>query len=147
MLVGAGIALVALRLAHHRFRRHRLAAGLGVLASPRLRNRLALAVGAFTCMALLRTWIVLAGFGLPSTPADVALVLFSMGAIGLLPIGVGTGPTAMVAALGATDLAQTTAAGMVVSAATVLAVVIYAGICWTWSATAPAQEPAVDLAA
>ncbi len=144
MLLGAGIALVALRLAHHRFKQHRLAAGLGVLASPRLRNRLALAVGAFTCMALLRTWIVLAGFGLPSAPADVALVLFSMGAIGLLPIGVGTGPTATVAALGATDLPAATAAGMVVSAATVLAVLLYAGICWTWRVATPAQEPAAE---
>ena len=144
MMLGAEIALLAFRLAHHRFKRHRLAAGLGVLASPRLRNRLALTVGAFTCMALLRTWIVLAGFGLPSAPADVALVLFSMGAIGLLPIGVGTGPTATVAALGTTDLAAATAAGMVVSAATVLAVVLYAGVCWTWRAAAPAE---LDLAA
>ncbi len=147
MLLGAGVALVALRLAHHRFRKHRLAAGLGVLASPRLRNRLALAVGAFTCMALLRTWIVLAGFGLPSSPADVALVLFSMGAIGLLPIGVGTGPTATVAALGTTDLASATAAGMVVSAATVLAVATYAAFCWIWSTTAPAGEPEFETEA
>ena len=64
-----------------------------------------------------------------------------MGAIGLLPIGVGTGPTATVAALGATDLAAATAAGMVVSAATVLAVAIYAALCWTWRTTAPAEEP------
>ncbi len=117
-----------------------MVAGLGVLASPRLRIRLALAVGAFTSMALLRTWIVLAGFGLPSTPADTALVLFSMGAIGLLPIGVGTGPAATVAALGTTDLAAATAAGMVVSAATVLAVAIYASLCWTLRAAAPADE-------
>jgi hypothetical protein len=121
-----------LRLAYERCRAHRLAAGLGVLARPRLRNRLALVVGAFTGMALLRTWLVLVGFGLPSEPAEVALVLFSMGTIGLLPIGVGTGPTATVAALGATNLAAATAAGMVVSAATVLAVLSYGAICWTW---------------
>jgi uncharacterized membrane protein YbhN (UPF0104 family) len=141
MLIGAAIALVALRFAHDRFRHHRLAAGLGVLASPALRNRLALAVCAFTLMALLRTWIVLAGFGLPSAPADVALVLFSMGTIGLLPIGVGTGPTATVVALGSTDLAGATAAGMVVSAATVIAVALYAGICWTWGAATATEEP------
>jgi hypothetical protein len=140
MLVAALGALVGLRFAHHRFRRHPLAAGLGVLASPQLRNRLAIVVGAFTLMALLRTWIVLAGFGLPSAPADVALVLFSMGTIGLLPIGVSTGPTATVAALGATDLASATAAGMVVSAATVVAVILYAGICWTWGLAARATE-------
>jgi hypothetical protein len=139
MLAGAVIALLALRLAHERFAERRLAAGLGVLASPHLRNRLALAVCAFTAMALVRTWIVLDGFGLPSAPADVALVLFSMGTIGLLPIGVGTGPTATVVALGSTDLAAATAAGMVVSAATVIAVGLYAAICWTWRAAASAS--------
>jgi hypothetical protein len=87
---------------------------------------------AFTAMAFLRTWLVLHGFGLPSGPADVALVLFSMGVIGLLPIGVGTGPTATVAAVGAIDLGAAAAAGMVVSAATVLAVLVYALACWTW---------------
>jgi len=143
MLAGAIAALGALRLAHHRFRHRRLVAGLGVLAAPRLRNRLALVVAAFTLMALLRTWIALAGFGLPSGPADVALVLFSMGVIGLLPIGVGTGPTATVAALGATDLGAAAAAGMVVSAATVFAVLLYAGACWAWRAAAPAPEPEV----
>jgi hypothetical protein len=70
-------------------------------------------------------------------------VLFSMGAIGLLPIGVGTGPTATVAALGATDLAAATAAGMVVSAATVLAVLLYAAVCWAWRPQ-PANEAEQD---
>ena len=65
-------------------------------------------------MAVLRTWIVLSAFDLPSDPAHVCLVLFSMGAVGLLPIGIGTGPTATVAALGTTNLAVATAAGMVV---------------------------------
>jgi hypothetical protein len=41
-----------------------------------------------------RTWIVLLGFGLPADPAHVCLVLFTMGALGLLPIGIGTGPAA-----------------------------------------------------
>ena len=66
---------------------------------------------AWPCSAPGSCW---SAFGLPSGPADVALVLFSMGAIGLLPIGVGTGPTATIAALGATNLAAATAAGMVV---------------------------------
>jgi hypothetical protein len=131
ILLGALAALVALRLAHGRWRHRRIAAGLGVLARPALRNRLALVVLAFTAMAIVRTWLVLLGFGLPSDPASVALVLVSMGVIGLLPIGVGTGPTATVASLGTTNLAAATAAGMVVSAATVLAVVVYALGCWS----------------
>jgi hypothetical protein len=81
-------------------------------------------------MAFLRTLIVLAGFGLPTHPAHVCLVLFTMGAVGLLPLGIGTGPAAVVTALGTTSLVTATAAGMVVSAATALAVLIYAGAVW-----------------
>ncbi|MGD9734126.1 MAG: hypothetical protein AB7V58_00735 [Solirubrobacterales bacterium] len=121
MLGGAFAVLVALRLLYARFRDRKIAAGLGVLADPDLRNRLAAIVAGFTAMAFIRTWIVLAGFDLPSDPAHVCLVLFTIGAVGLLPLGVGTGPAAMVAALGTTSLVTATAAGMVVSSATVLA--------------------------
>ena len=64
-----------------------------------------------------------------------------MGAVGLLPIGIGTGPTATVAALGTSSVAVATAAGMVVSAATVLAVLIYAGLCWAWRVRVGAPAP------
>jgi hypothetical protein len=142
LLAAALGALLALRLVYGRLRNSRLVAGLGVLADPALRSRLAVLVGGFTAMALIRTWIVLAGFGLPTDPAHVCLVLFTMGAVGLLPIGVGTGPAATVAALGTTNLAAATGAGMVVSTATVLAVLIYAGSCWMWRAVVPAPAPA-----
>jgi hypothetical protein len=132
MLAVAGAVLAVLRLAYGRFRHRSVAAGLAVLARPDLRVSLALAVAGFTGMALLRTWIVLVGFGLPSDPAAVCLVLFSMGAMSLLPLGVATGPTATVAALGATDLVAAAAAGMVVGTSMVLAVLIYAGACWAW---------------
>lgn len=146
MLGGALAILTALRLLYGRFQGHRLAAGLGVLASPHLRNRLAVIVAAFTAMAFLRTLIVMVGFDLPTDPAHVCLVLFTMGAVGLLPLGVGTGPAAMVAALGSTSLVTATAAGMVVSAATVLAVLLYAGAVWAWRtalarSTAPRPAP------
>ena len=144
VLASAVAGLGAMRHAYGRLRHRRWATGLAVLASPRLRARLVIVVLAFTGMALLRTWIVLAGFGLPSDPADVCLVLFSMGVVGLLPIGVGTGPTATVAALGATDLAAATAAGMVVSAATVLAVLIYALACWSIGARVSESDRAGD---
>jgi hypothetical protein len=134
LLGGALAALAALRLLYGRFRDRKLAAGLGVLARPGLRNRLAAIVAGFTAMAFLRTLVVMAGFGLPTDPAHVCLVLFTMGAVGLLPLGVGTGPAAMVTALGTTSLVTATAAGMVVSAATVVAVVLYAGAVWAWRA-------------
>jgi hypothetical protein len=146
MLGGAVAILVALRLLYGRFCHRKIAAGLTVLARPGARNRLALIVAGFTAMAFLRTLIVLAGFGLPTDPAHVCLVLFTMGAVGLLPLGIGTGPAAMVTALGTTNLVTATAAGMVVSAATVLAVLIYAGAVWVWRTTAdrvavPAPAP------
>jgi hypothetical protein len=65
-----------------------------------------------------------------------------MGAVGLLPIGVGTGPAATVGALGTTDLAAAAGAGMVVSTATVLSVLIYAGTCWAWPALVPSSVAA-----
>jgi hypothetical protein len=142
MLAAALGVLAILRLAYGRLRNRSFAAGLGVLARPDLRTRLALAVAAFTGMALLRTWIVLLGFGLPADPAHVCLVLFTMGTVGLLPLGVGTGPTATVAALGTANLAGATAAGMVVSTATVLAVLLYAGACWAWRPREIAPAPA-----
>jgi hypothetical protein len=138
MLGGAVATLVALRFAYGRLRDRGFAAGLGVLADPDLRARLAVVVAAFTGMALIRTWLVLLGFGLPTDPAHVCLVLFTMGTVGLLPLGIGTGPAATVAALGSTNLAAATAAGMLVSAATVLAVLVYAGACWAWRALVPA---------
>jgi hypothetical protein len=141
MLGGALAALVALRVLYARFSHRKLAAGLGVLARPALRNRLALIVAGFTAMAFLRTLIVLAGFRLPTDPAHVCLVLFTMGAVGLLPLGVGTGPAATVAALGTSSVVTATAAGMVVSAATVLAVLIYAGGIWAWRTIAPMPRP------
>jgi hypothetical protein len=137
MLVAGVVVLAGLRVFYGRLRRRSFAAGLGVLARPDLRIRLAIDVAAFTGMAALRTWIVLLGFGLPSDPAHVCLVLFTMGAVGLLPIGLGTGPAATVAALGTTNLAAATAAGLVVSSATVLAVLIYAGTAWAWRLRLP----------
>jgi hypothetical protein len=102
---------------------------------------LALIVAAFTSMAFLRTLIVMGGFGLPTDPAHVCLVLFTMGAVGLLPLGVGTGPAAMVSALGATSLVTATAAGLVISAATMIAVLIYAGAVLAWRIVAERPEP------
>ncbi len=135
LMGGALIALGALRLVHQRFRHRSLARGLAVLADPRARNRLVGLVLALTAAALLRTWVVLLGFGLPAAPADAALLLFSMGAIGLLPLGaVGTAPTATVAAMGAADLTSAAAAGMVIGTSTVLAALLYAGACWAWRA-------------
>jgi hypothetical protein len=133
LLLGGLAALCAMRFAHLRFGHWRLVGGLAVLARPRARGRLIAIVLAFTAVALLRTWVVLVGFGLPSGPADTALLLFSMGAIGLLPLGsIGSAPAATVAAMGATDLTAAAAAGMVIGASTVIAALLYGAACWAW---------------
>jgi uncharacterized membrane protein YbhN (UPF0104 family) len=78
-LGGSLAILTCLRVLYGHFRDRKIVAGLGVLADPRLRARLALIVAAFTAMAFLRTLIVMYGFGLPTDPAHVCLVLFTMG--------------------------------------------------------------------
>jgi hypothetical protein len=143
LMGGALVALGILRLVHHRFRHRSIARGLAVLADLGARNRLVGLVLALTGAALARTWLVLLGFGLPADPADAALLLFSMGAIGLLPLGaIGTAPTAAVAAMGASDLTSAAAAGLVIGTSTVLAVLLYAGVCWTWGARLRVPLPA-----
>ncbi len=82
-----------------------------------------------------------AAFARGSAMGVRGIVLFTMGAVGLLPLGVGTGPAAMVTALGATSLVTATAAGMVVSAATMIAVLIYASAVWAWRIVAERPEP------
>lgn len=147
LLAGAVAVLCGLRSVHVRFGHRSMAAGLAVLAEPRQRNRLIGIVLAFTAAALLRTWVALIGFGLPSGPTDAASLLFSMGAIGLLPLGaVGTAPTATIAAMGATNMTAAAAAGMVIGTSTVLAVLLYAGACWTWRMRPVRPEPEPELA-
>jgi hypothetical protein len=131
LMAGGLTVLVLLRAAHLRFRHRSLTGSLAVLASSGPCARLIAIVAAFTVAALARTWVVLIGFGLPSGPADTALLLFSMGAIGLLPLGsVGTAPAATIAAMGASGLATAAAAGLAIGASTVLAALLYAGACW-----------------
>jgi hypothetical protein len=133
LLLGAIGILCSLRAVHLRFAHRPLAHGLAVLAQPRARGRLIAIVLAFTAAALARTWVVLIGFGLPAGPTDAALLLFSMGAIGMLPLGsIGSAPAATVAAMGATDLTAAAAAGVVIGASTVVAALLYAGACWAW---------------
>jgi hypothetical protein len=132
VLCGALALLAALRAAHVRFAARPMAAGLAALSCPASRARLATLVSALTAVALVRVWLVLVGFGLPAGPAEVALLLTSLGAIGLLPLGLGTGPASTVATFGAVGVAQATAAGLAISATTVLAVLLYAAITWAW---------------
>jgi hypothetical protein len=129
MLAASLGALVALRSAHRRSPHTALARGLAALDDRRLLGRLLTLVGLLTGFALLRAWAVLTGFGLPSGPGEVALTFVTLGAVGLLPLGAGTGPVALVAVLGTGDLGTAAAAGVAVSATTLAAVLLYAAAC------------------
>jgi hypothetical protein len=121
-------ALAALRAAVRRFGHRRAATGLLVLADVRRRAGLALLVVVVTALGLARSWIVLAGFGLPHGLASVALLFVALGVFGLLPIGPMATPGATLAVFGPVDPATAAAAGIAVSATSVAAVAAYCGI-------------------
>ena len=51
----------------------------------------------------------------------------------MLPVGaVGSAPAATIAAVGASDLSAAAAEGLVIRASTVLAALLYTGVCWAW---------------
>jgi hypothetical protein len=102
--------------------------GLSILWDGERRGRLALIVTALCAVSALRVLLVLAAFGLPHGPADVAVMFTALGVLGLLPIGAAAGPAGAVAVDGGHDLAAAAAAGVAISATAAAAVVIYAAL-------------------
>jgi hypothetical protein len=142
LLAVAG-ALVGLRLAHRRFAASRLAAGLAVLADRRGRRRVALLGLVTVVLTLLRLLLILWACGMEHGPAAVALTYIASSVLGVLPIGPATSLGATVIAAGAAT-AQATAAGVLISASSVGAAVLYFGVVWV---SGPAQQRRADLAA
>jgi hypothetical protein len=102
-------------------------AGLRVLYDIRRRGPMVALLVATTALGLLRAWIVLVGFGLPSGPTAVALAFISLGVFGLLPIGPGSTPAALLAVFGAADPTAAAAAGIAISATSFAGVALYGG--------------------
>jgi hypothetical protein len=117
---GALGLLVAARLAAGR----RATRGLAVLADVRRRTALAVLVGAIVGCGLARVWLVLAVAHLDASPAAAALAFVALGVFGLLPLGPSAPPGALLVVSGG---AGALAAGLALSATSIVAVLVYAG--------------------
>lgn len=124
LALGVTGALLWLR---RRFAHRPIARGLAVLADRRRRGRL-VALAAGVCGATVaRIWLVLVVCGLPHTAGEVGWLFAALGAFGLLPAGPGAPAGATLATLGASDVGAAVAAGLVLSATSIAAVVVYGG--------------------
>jgi hypothetical protein len=103
-------------------------AGLRVLHDLRRRGPMVALLVAVTALGLLRAWVVLVGFGLPSGPSAVALAFVALGVFGLLPIGPGSTPAAMLAVFGTADPTAAAAAGIAISATSFAGVAVYGAV-------------------
>jgi hypothetical protein len=119
---GALGLLVAARLAAGR----RATRGLAVLADVRRRTALAALVGAIVGCGLARVWLVLALAHLDASPAAAALAFVALGVFGLLPLGPSAPPGALLVVSGGAG-AGALAAGLALSATSIVAVLVYAG--------------------
>jgi hypothetical protein len=122
------LALVAVRVVHARFAHRPLAHGLAVLSHTRLRITLACLLALVTLGTVARLWVLLSVTDLPASFASAVLVVVSLGIFGLLPLGPGASPAGTVATLGASGLSSALVLGVAVSATSICAVVLYAGI-------------------
>ena len=129
-------ALIAMRITLKRVAERRLAAGLNVLGDRRRRGAfLALVVG-LTGFGLVRSWILLAGFGLPHDLASLAIIFATLGVFGTLPFGPAATAGAMVTVFGTVDATAAAAAGLALAATSILAVTLYGGLALGWLALA-----------
>jgi hypothetical protein len=125
-LVAAVAVTLALRVAHERFAHHRLAGGLAVLGSRRLRLVLGVLSVGIALPTVLRVWLLAAACGIDVDAAEVALLYVAIGALGLLPIGPASVPGATVAVAGASaGVGAAGAAGLAIAASTIAAVIVY----------------------
>ena len=105
--------------------------GLVVASDPVALRRLIVLMAAVVGLSAVRIWLILLAFHLPVDITSVAKVVAAVTIIGVLPVGLGTGPAATIASLSTGDAALTTdgialAAGLAISATSVLGVVAYA---------------------
>jgi hypothetical protein len=118
---GAIALLLGARLAAGR----RATRGLAVLADVRRRAALAVLVGAIVGCGLARVWLVLAVAHLDASPPAAALAFVALGLVGLLPLGPSAPPGALLVVSGGAG-AGALAAGLALSATSMVAVLVYA---------------------
>lgn len=104
--------------------------GLVVAGDPAALRRLIVLMVGVVGFSALRIWLILLAFHLPIDITSVAKVVAAVTIIGVLPVGLGTGPAATIASLSTGDAALTTdavaiTAGLAISATSVLGVLAY----------------------
>lgn len=117
--------LLAVKLLARRLPGRPAVRGLAVLCDPRLARQLTSWVVAITLAGALRIWLILSLLLLPSAPHAVASTFASLGIFGLLPLGPSAPAAGTVAASGGDQLSAELAAGLMVAASTLLAVLLY----------------------
>ena len=118
--------LLGARLAPERFAHRPIVRGLAILGDRRRRGRLVALVAGVAALTFARVWLILAVCGLPHGLGEVAWVFAALGIFGLLPLGPGAPPGATVAAIGAASVGGAVAAGLLLSASGIIAVLVYA---------------------
>jgi hypothetical protein len=131
---GALTALLGARLAAGR----RATRGLAVLADVRRRAALAVLVGAIVGCGLARVWLVLVVAHLDASPAAAAAAFVALGVFGLLPLGPSAPPGALLLVSGGTGAL---AAGLALSATSIAAVLVYAGVLAATAGLAGSRSP------
>lgn len=119
--------LAGLRLATARARDGSASNGLRVLGDRHRRGPVVALLVAVTALGVVRAWIILLGFGLPHDFGTACLTFVSLGVFGLLPIGPGSTPVAILAVAGTGDPTVALAAGLAVTATSWAGTGFYAG--------------------
>ena len=124
IVVGVGIVAGLSGVAHRK--RHGLWRGIAVLRGLRHRNTI-IALTVFAVSAqVFRNWLVLQGIGVDVSVWDSMALLIAMAALGLLPVGPSLGAATTVLILGSKGVAQTAAAGVLLTATGAVGALIFA---------------------
>lgn len=128
VIVGMGCVLLALRRLARR-RRSGLWQGLAALRELHGRGRLIVLIVMGILAQIARNWLVLHAVGVDTSILDAIAVLIVTVTLSPLPVGAGVGATATVLILGLHGLADTAAAGVLLTVTGTVAALCYA----TWA--------------
>ncbi|MFN8112617.1 MAG: lysylphosphatidylglycerol synthase domain-containing protein [Solirubrobacterales bacterium] len=124
LVVGVGVVAGLSRVANRK--RHGLWRGIAVLRGLRHRNTIiALTVLAVSAQVF-RNWLVLRGIGVDVSVWDSMALLIAAAALGLLPVGPSLGVVTTVLILGSKGVAQTAAAGALLTATGAVGALLFA---------------------
>lgn len=134
--IAAALPYLARRVAPNRPQGSALR-GLMVASDGAALRRLVLVMIGVVGFSAMRIWLILLAFHLPVDITSVAKVVAAVTVLGVLPLGVGTGPAATIASLSSGEAAVASdgvalSAGLAISATSVLGVVAYGLIMWGW---------------